>query len=1037
VATIVQDFFTSQKNNVNGQERIGKAGRLWYEPETNTIRVSDGITPGGIIVSGGGGTGGGIQGPRGYIGSRGAGFTGSQGSIGNTGYAGSRGDTGYIGSQGDQGLLGYSGSQGNIGYTGSVGELGYVGSAGDIGYTGSEGFGYTGSIGELGYVGSAGDLGYVGSTGDIGYTGSVGELGYVGSAGDLGYTGSEGFGYSGSRGAQGLQGPKGDALGALVSSTAPATNGTGELWYDAVSGVLFISYNSQWIETTVYPDTVFSGATPPSSPNNNDIWYDTVSGKLFIYYSTNWIDISSTGDIGYTGSAGYQGRDGYTGSAGYQGTDGYVGSAGIDGFTGSAGISGIDGYVGSAGTAGIDGYVGSAGYTGSRGSAGVDGRNVTASTTAPVDPIEGQLWYDTVSGRTYVYYSGTWVAADPTELTTVSSNPPTTPTEGSQWYDTVGGRLYIYYNNNWVDANPVDTTGFVGSVAGNGYTGSAGINGAVGSQGPIGYTGSGGSGSGNGYTGSLGIDGYVGSTGSNGIDGYVGSNGIDGYVGSAGVDGYIGSAGVEGYVGSQGDLGYTGSQSYTGSQGYIGSFGYSGSQGPYGYTGSIPGTYVSGITAGTGTAVSAATGAVTVWMNTGTLVTNAVNLVNGVNRMTVVTAPTTLAGASGDVKGNVAFDDTYVYYCKTSYGGSSYSVIAASGTTANWIQIRKGAYPTPQAGWTITFGTPINIISVEDAGVVFGYDSWKLNLGTTVSSTGGNTYTITDTSNIIWVRTPWNAVTTGTNVTFSSLTVNGNTTVNTAGSSAFGTGAQLYIDGTNHSRIDFSQNFADPVGRSTGTRILFVPGTGLGKLDTGIGMSTNTLWTSVQDPNYNVGWYAGDGAFGSTPISLMILSGSGNLTVKGSVSSTGFYVNNKQAVNGPAFRAYIDSGQAITSGSQQKVTFGTETFDTNANFASSRFTPTVEGYFQLNATVRIDGTSSTAEGMITIWKNGSEYARGNNTSGAEQGTNFYSMQVSDIAYANGSSDYFEIYIQQGSGGNRNTTAGSNISYFSGSMVRGA
>jgi hypothetical protein len=47
------------------------------------------------------------------------------------------------------------------------------------------------------------------------------------------------------------------------------------------------------------------------------------------------------------------------------------------------------------------------------------------------------------------------------------------------------------------------------------------------------------------------------------------------------------------------------------------------------------------------------------------------------------------------------------------------------------------------------------------------------------------------------------------------------------------------------------------------------------------------------------------------------------------------------------------------------------------------------------------------------------------------------MQVSDIAVDNGSTDYFEIYIQQTSGVSRDTTAGSNISYFSGCMVRGA
>jgi hypothetical protein len=163
-----------------------------------------------------------------------------------------------------------------------------------------------------------------------------------------------------------------------------------------------------------------------------------------------------------------------------------------------------------------------------------------------------------------------------------------------------------------------------------------------------------------------------------------------------------------------------------------------------------------------------------------------------------------------------------------------------------------------------------------------------------------------------------------------------------------------------------------------------------------------------------------------------------SLTDAGTMSTAlPYQVAGKQAVNGPAFRAYIDIGQAITSGSQQKVTFGTETFDTNSNFSSSRFTPTVEGYYQLNATVRIAGTATNGEYMLVIWKNGSEYARGHNGSGTEIGASFYSLQVSDIAYANGSSDYFEIYIQQTSGGNRDTTAGAFISYFSGCMIRGA
>jgi hypothetical protein len=142
---------------------------------------------------------------------------------------------------------------------------------------------------------------------------------------------------------------------------------------------------------------------------------------------------------------------------------------------------------------------------------------------------------------------------------------------------------------------------------------------------------------------------------------------------------------------------------------------------------------------------------------------------------------------------------------------------------------------------------------------------------------------------------------------------------------------------------------------------------------------------------------------------------------------------------GPAFRANPETTQTIASGSTLvKVNFGSELFDTNNNFASSRFTPTVAGYYQLNSTVRLDGGGNgTGECMIVIFKNGSEYARGWNSEGTQFASSFWSMSVSDVAYANGSTDYFEIYIQQGSGGNRTTSAYTNISHFSGALVRTA
>ena len=168
---------------------------------------------------------------------------------------------------------------------------------------------------------------------------------------------------------------------------------------------------------------------------------------------------------------------------------------------------------------------------------------------------------------------------------------------------------------------------------------------------------------------------------------------------------------------------------------------------------------------------------------------------------------------------------------------------------------------------------------------------------------------------------------------------------------------------------------------------------------------------------------------------ILSLSDTGGLSIPGPFSISG-----KQAVNGPAFSAYANATlQTITSGSQQKVLFQTEEFDTNNNYASSRFTPTVEGYYQLNAEVRLDGVSGTGEMMIVIWKNGSGYKRGTNQSGTQIASNFWAMQVSSVVYANGTTDYFEIYVQQGSGGNVTVTAVNDpsITWFNGCMLRGA
>jgi hypothetical protein len=47
----IQNFYTSRDNNTDGNTYVGQLDRLWYNPNTNSIFVSDGSTPGGTPVT--------------------------------------------------------------------------------------------------------------------------------------------------------------------------------------------------------------------------------------------------------------------------------------------------------------------------------------------------------------------------------------------------------------------------------------------------------------------------------------------------------------------------------------------------------------------------------------------------------------------------------------------------------------------------------------------------------------------------------------------------------------------------------------------------------------------------------------------------------------------------------------------------------------------------------------------------------------------------------------------------------------------------
>jgi hypothetical protein len=136
--------------------------------------------------------------------------------------------------------------------------------------------------------------------------------------------------------------------------------------------------------------------------------------------------------------------------------------------------------------------------------------------------------------------------------------------------------------------------------------------------------------------------------------------------------------------------------------------------------------------------------------------------------------------------------------------------------------------------------------------------------------------------------------------------------------------------------------------------------------------------------------------------------------------------------NMPAFSAFQSSPTSLSSGAFTKVLFGTEEFDTNNNFTSSTFTPTVAGYYQVNGAVNID--SITGLCIATIYKNGSRYKDGAWITTAAQQTK---SLVSSIVFCNGTTDYLEIYGFNG--GSTTSTINTQVfgSYFNAILVRTA
>ena len=215
----------------------------------------------------------------------------------------------------------------------------------------------------------------------------------------------------------------------------------------------------------------------PNSPTLNQTY--TLGARSWIWNGTSWNIVTTTSIVGYAGSYGYTGSTGDIGYTGSKGTDGIIGYNGSTGYTGSIGITGYVGSIGYTGSKGIDGIVGYNGSTGYTGSKGADGTfagstnqivNIT-NTTSSTSTITGAL---VVAGGVGIgenlNVNGTIVGGG--VRTTTSATTPVNPVVGDLWYNTVNDVTYRYTfdgtRNSWIDiTGPTVTTtpGTVGTIS--------------------------------------------------------------------------------------------------------------------------------------------------------------------------------------------------------------------------------------------------------------------------------------------------------------------------------------------------------------------------------------------------------------------------------------------------------------------------------------------------------------------------------------------------------------------------------------------
>jgi len=271
-----------------------------------------------------------------------------------------------------------------------------------------------------------------------------------------------------------------DDLTDVDTSTSAPLDGQSLVWS---------STTSKWRPVTVSGGTgggsslVPTQDTAPVGPADGQLWYDTDSGTLFVYYddgsTAQWVQVanpSSGGTVSiYLNDLHNVDTETNPAADGQALIWDAANSMWIPGdsfsetdFNTAFGIKSIGGLgdVDLATTPPADGdtlvWDGiNSKFVPGAGGGGGGGASITTSETAPTEPVEGDMWFNSATFALFLYYndgdSTQWVqindagGAAGNGLVQISSTPPANPSSGDLWYDDAStGTLLIYNGEVWV-----------------------------------------------------------------------------------------------------------------------------------------------------------------------------------------------------------------------------------------------------------------------------------------------------------------------------------------------------------------------------------------------------------------------------------------------------------------------------------------------------------------------------------------------------------------------------------------------------------